>query len=83
MLFRSGKNDVDDFWRKLCDGDDACHSILAISYGEMTLEDQVLPRTGEELNHCRLLYERLPDHRKTKMVREAMLRAIDHILPQE
>jgi hypothetical protein len=51
------------------------NSIVGIAYGLIPIEEQELPEDLADLTACRLMFEKLPVHRKTKEVDEAMHRA--------
>ncbi len=52
------------------------NSIVAIAYGLQKLQDQEMPSDVDDLGACMNMWEKLPKHRKTKAVRDAMSRAI-------
>lgn len=51
------------------------NSIVAIAYGIVKPENQSLPCDWSDLNACRNMWKKLPDHRKTGVVLNAMQRA--------
>ena len=52
------------------------NSIVSIAYGRTKLKDQKMPSDISDLKACFRMWEKLPEHRKTKDARQALLRAI-------
>ncbi len=50
-------------------------SLLQIAYGTLESKDQVLPTTEAELAFCETRWAALPEHRKTALAENAILRA--------
>ena len=48
------------------------NSIVAIAYGMQKLKDQILPGDMSDLNACRNMWKKLPEHRKTAEAIKAM-----------
>lgn len=53
----------------------SANSIVAIAYGLVQLDEQVFPEDRDDLNACCRAFEKLPMHRKTRDVDQAMFRA--------
>lgn len=51
------------------------NSIVAIAYGKLPLENQVLPSDWSDLNACERMWLKLPKHRKTLDAITALARA--------
>jgi len=51
------------------------NSIVAIAYGAQELKDQILPGDMGDLNACKNMWKKLPEHRKTEDAKKAMERA--------
>jgi hypothetical protein len=51
------------------------NSIVSIAYGIVKLEDQSFPSDWSDLNACRNMWKKLPEHRKTGDALIAMERA--------
>ena len=58
------------------------NSIVAIAYGISKLRAQRLPLDQWDLAACRVMWRKLPKHRKTKDAIEAMRRAIAAVTKQ-
>ncbi len=56
-----------------------CNSIVAIAYGSTTLEFQDFPMDFEDLQACQRMLDKLPPHRLTRDVHEAMFRATSFV----
>lgn len=59
------------------------NSIVAIAYGLIPIEEQVFPSDASDLAACCRAFEKLPDHRKTKTVEEALFRARQFLAVKE
>jgi len=57
------------------DSGTSSNSIVAIAYGLITLDLQVLPSDGSDLAACENMWLKLPEHRKTISAMTAMERA--------
>ncbi|HNX52317.1 MAG TPA: hypothetical protein PKI68_01085 [Pontiellaceae bacterium] len=66
-------------WSFVLGGDRDCgassNSIVYIAYGLIPIEEQVFPSDQADLDACRRMLDKLPIHRITKDVHEAMFRA--------
>ncbi len=52
------------------------NSIVSISYGEWNLNSQCMPSDWSDLQSCKRMWAKLPEHRKTHMAWIAMARAV-------
>ena len=55
------------------------NSIVSIAYGLIPIEEQVFPSDQSDLDACRRILDKLPPHRLTQNVHEAMFRAYQFI----
>jgi hypothetical protein len=55
------------------------NSIVAIAYGLNPLHNQELPADQSDLEACKLMWSKLPQHRKTEAAAEALRKAINAI----
>jgi len=53
--------------------------IIAIAYEVLPIDEQILPADQSDLDACFRAFDKLPFHRRTKTVEEAMFRATQHI----
>lgn len=55
---------------------ESSNSIVAIAYGLIPLSKQEMPYDRDDKNACEQMWQKLPEHRKTKDAKAAMKRAV-------